>query len=174
MKQLDKKAVWLFFFNLFIRTSLLGVVAAVVIVPSFIVSLGVDEVSGGQFLLVVAVILAIVFALTFIWAKLSFSFYKYEMTDLGFRKEYGVIYKSYTTIPYARIQNVDVRRGILARLLGLSVLQIQTAGASASFSRNGSMGISSEGILPGVSKEDAVVLQNELIKKASESKGQGV
>ncbi|MBP9832441.1 MAG: PH domain-containing protein, partial [Candidatus Pacebacteria bacterium] len=108
------------------------------------------------------------------WAKLSYHYYRYELTDLGFRKESGVIWKKYVTIPYARIQNVDINRGILARLLGLSDLHIQTAGASASISRYGMAGISAEGRLPGVSKADAEVLRDELVKRASGSLGQGV
>ena len=78
-------------------------------------------------------------AVAFIWAKLSYRFYKYELTENGFRKELGVVYKKYVTIPYDRIQNVDIYRGIVARLLGLSDLNVQTAGASMQMSQYGSI-----------------------------------
>ena len=42
-----------------------------------------------------------------------------------------MIWKRYVTIPYDRIQNVDIYRGVLARLLGLSDLNIQTAGTTS-------------------------------------------
>ncbi len=110
--------------------------------------------------------IAIIIVLCVIWAKLTYKYYRYELTPDGFRKESGVIYKSYVTIPYERIQNVDIYRGILARLLGLSDLQIQTAGSSAVMSRGGMRGVNSEGRLPAVSFQVAEELRNELIKRA--------
>ena len=112
--------------------------------------------------------------LLFFWAKLSYRFYKYELTDDGFRKELGVIYKKYVTIPYDRIQNVDIYRGILARILGLSDLHIQTAGASAQVSRYGWLAGGAEGRLPGLSKEDAEKLRDELIRRAKQPRYQGL
>jgi len=110
----------------------------------------------------------------FIWAKLTYHFYRYELTDAGFRKELGVIYKKYVTIPYDRIQNVDIYRGILARMLGLSDLNIQTAGMSATVSRYGARGIGAEGRLPALSRETAEQLRDELIQRARQSKNQGL
>ncbi len=104
--------------------------------------------------------------ISFLWAKLSYHYYKYELTDSGFRKERGVITKKYTTIPYDRIQNVDIYRGILSRILGLSTLQIQTAGT-------GAVG-TAEGTLPGLSIEIAEELREDLIKYTQRSKNQGI
>ncbi|MDP2642078.1 MAG: PH domain-containing protein [bacterium] len=134
---------------------------------------GVDEASFG-FLNWLLVIIPIFVILCFIWAKLTYRFYRYELTDDGFRKELGVIYKKYVTIPYDRIQNVDIYRGILARLLGLSDLNIQTAGMSASIGRYGAVGAGSEGRLPALSKEVAEQLRDELIKRAQQSRNQGL
>src|SRR3989338_1088040 len=103
-----------------------------------------------------AVLFLLVFA--YIWAKLSYQNYKYELTDNGFKKELGVIRKKYVTIPYDRIQNVDIDRGIIARILGLSDIKIQTAGMS------GMMG--AEGRLPGLSVQDAEIVRDDLIKRA--------
>ena len=105
--------------------------------------------------------------LCFVWAKLSYHFYRYELTESGFRKELGVIYKKYVTIPYDRIQNVDIYRGIAARILGLSDLNIQTAGTSMQTMRG-------EGRLPGLSREVAEQLRDELIQRARQSKNQGL
>lgn len=118
--------------------------------------------------------LALLAILGYIWAKLSYRFYKYELVEDGFRKESGVIWKKYVTIPYERIQNVDIYRGILARMLGLSDLQIQTAGMSATVGRYGFGGAGAEGRLPGVSQQDAEKLRDGLIKRARGSKNQGV
>ncbi len=106
--------------------------------------------------------------ISLVWAKLTVHFYRYELTDAGFRKELGVIYKKYVTVPYDRIQNVDINRGILDRLLGLSSLMIQTAGASSGVAG------ATEGVLPGLSREVAEQLRDELIARARQSKNQGL
>lgn len=85
-----------------------------------------------------------------------------------------MIWKKYVTIPYERIQNVDIYRGIFARILGLSDLQIQTAGMSATVGSYGISGAGAEGRLPGVSQEEAEKLRDELVKRAHGSKNQGV
>ncbi|MEK7680604.1 MAG: PH domain-containing protein [Patescibacteria group bacterium] len=86
----------------------------------------------------------------------------------------GVITKKYVTIPYDKIQNVDIYRGILARILGLSDLHIQTAGASLQISRYGLLGAAAEGRLSGLSQADAEQLRDELIRRAKRTKDQGV
>ena len=165
MNQLHPRAVWLFFISSFL--SLLFVF----IIFGFQAFIFLSEIAKDMsFIGYVGWFLAIMvflIVLPFIWAKLSYRFYKYELTDDGFRKELGVIYKKYVTIPYDRIQNVDIYRGILARILGLSDLNIQTAGSSAQASRG-------EGRLPGLSREDAEKLRDELIRRAKQSKNQGL
>jgi len=76
--------------------------------------------------------------------------------------EKGVIWKKYISIPYERIQNVDIYRGILARILGLSDLHIQTAGYSA----YGKHGMGSEGRFPGLDTRTAEQLREQLVKRA--------
>lgn len=119
-----------------------------------------------DWLLIAPLVITLSLILSYTWAYLSYKFYKYELAKDGFKKELGVIYKKYVTIPYDRIQNVDIYRGILARLLGISDIQIQTAGMS---------GIAlSEGRLPGLSKRDAEELRDQLIHRVSNSKDQGL
>jgi membrane protein YdbS with pleckstrin-like domain len=173
MKQLDPRAVWLFFWNSigsWIFTVLFLAFWGWLMTTDFEVDLLPEGI--GLWLALVA-ILALVGC--FLWAKLTFHYYRYELTERGFRKESGVIWKRYVTIPYNRIQNVDIYRGILARVLGLSDLQIQTAGASASVSRYGAWGMGAEGRLQGLSKEDAERLRDELVDRArASSTGSGV
>ncbi len=174
MKQLDPKAVWLFFISFVLSTFIPIILISVVISGG----LGEGLDNGGEFsfgfLNWLWVIIPAFLVLCFVWAKLTYHFYRYELLDAGFRKEYGVIYKKYTTIPYDRIQNVDIDRGILDRILGLSSLNIQTAGASATVSRYGVMGGGAEGRLPGLSREVAEQLRDELIQRARQSKNQGL
>lgn len=194
MKQLDPKAVWFFFLSYLPRFIILFIILSMFLGP-MILSLGimstvffvqksgintpieVNAPSGiiflpfvvGFFLCVLVILLV-----SYLWARLSYKYYKYELTDLGFRKESGVIYKKYVTIPYDRIQNVDIYRGIIARTLGLSDLQIQTAGNSAVITRYGMAGVGAEGRLPALSQEVAEQLRDELIKRAHQPKNQGL
>lgn len=175
MKQLDPKAVWLFFISFILRWLIVLIFLAIWFGLSFSgVSEGAsDEFSfgfSGWFWIVIVAFLVV----AFIWARLTYHFYRYEITEDGFRKELGVIWKKYVTIPYDRIQNVDIYRGVVARLLGLSDLHIQTAGASAQYSRYGAWGLSAEGRLPGLSREVAEQLRDELIRRAKSSKNQGL
>ena len=172
MNQLHPRAVWLFFTSSFLRLFLVFIFIGI---QATIMLSKIGEDTGaasyvGWFLVIVVFLII----LLFIWAKLSYRFYKYELTDDGFRKELGVIWKKYVTIPYDRIQNVDIYRGVLARLLGLSDLNIQTAGASAQVSRYGGLTGRAEGRLPGLLREDAEKLRDELIRRAKQSKNQGL
>lgn len=173
MKQLDPKAVWLFFFSYIGVTILVVVFLSISALGFLMLTTG----SGGGFsttpleriVLLTLVLLSPVFTLAFlgavyIWAVLSYRFYKYELTERGFKKEYGVIFKTYVTIPYERIQNVDIRRGLLARILGLSEMFVQTAGAS------GETG--SEGKLPGLSKQEAERIREDLVNRITRPGGE--
>lgn len=102
--------------------------------------------------------------LSFIWAWLQYFNYRYELTETSFNKEYGIVHKRYVSIPYEQVQNVDVIRTLADRLVGLSELQVQTAGMS-----EGGKSTSAEGILPGLSKYEAENLRNELVHRASTS-----
>jgi len=179
MKQLNPKAVWLFFLN-----SILGWLFLIIFFSFFfLASTGAFSENDYDVNTIIFLfhilnwlwfIIPAVIILCFVWAKLIYHFYRYKLTDAGFRKESGVIYKKYVTIPYSRIQNVDIYRGILARFLGLSDLQIQTAGASAITGRYGIGGTNAEGRLPGLSKEVAEQLRDELIQRAGQPRNQGL
>ncbi|OGD55886.1 hypothetical protein A3I57_02920 [Candidatus Beckwithbacteria bacterium RIFCSPLOWO2_02_FULL_47_23] len=170
MQSLDPKSVWLFFVNLFLRSFLtvsLTMIFSVGILSGYKVS------SFGTWLAWLWLLVPVLIIFAWIWAKLSYRFYRYELRGDGFRKEHGVIYKKYVSIPYARIQNVDIYRSLPARILGLSDLHIQTAGASANVSRYGIAGIEPEGRLPGLSSTIAEQLRDELIRRAKQPYASG-
>lgn len=175
MKHLDPKTVWLFFFS-----QLFSIIAFVVVISGMLLNFmfalndapyELGDIFGNMALVVAfAAIIGVVVA--WFWSRLKYANYKYELAEIGFKKEEGVIVKKYVTIPYDRIQNVDIYRGVMARILGLSDLHIQTAGMSAPVGRYGMMG--TEGRLIGLSKADAELLRDELIIKARSSKSQGI
>lgn len=175
MQQLDPKAVWLFFISFLFRGLLYLIVVAYIVFAGLFTATSAE--ADAPFLGLLKfywLIIPAYIVFVYVWARLSYRFYRYELKDEGFRKELGVIWKKYVTIPYDRIQNVDIYRGVMARILGLSDLNIQTAGASAQYSRYGALGLSAEGRLLGLDREVAEKLRDELVRRAKSPKDQGL
>lgn len=171
MQQLNPKVIWIFFLN----NVLMGIGALLAVVFGLVGIFLSDAGEGGGIDLLMPSMLAVLAIVAYLivawlWAKWTHHFYKYELREDGFRKEHGIIWKKYVTIPYDRIQNVDIHRGILARMLGLSDLQIQTAGAITA----GSYGAFAEGRLPGISREVAEEIRDSLVARARGARSQGL
>lgn len=168
MQQLHPKAVWIFFFRYIISFFFIGLWLSFALMS---VLVDTDIVTGIMAILIIAIFLLIfVTIFAFIWAKLSYHFWRYELTEDAYKAERGIIWKRYVSIPYERIQNVDIYRGIIARILGLSDIQVHTAGYGGA----GAKGLGSEGRLPGLSKEQAEVIRDQLISRAKGEKNQGL
>ncbi|MEM7822869.1 MAG: PH domain-containing protein [Candidatus Aenigmatarchaeota archaeon] len=125
-----------------------------------------------------------------IWINLSYNNYKFELRDEGIFIEKGVITKKYQTVPYSRIQNVDMYRGIFARIFGYTELMIETAGYSGGYQSSAPMIIlggkkypgigiplpigggggssNPEGHIPAIDSKRAEEIRTWLIKKVSE------
>ena len=77
--------------------------------------------------------------------------FRYELTPDTFDLQSGVFSRREREIPYGRIQNVDISRNILQRLLGISAVNIETAG-----------GGSTEASIQYVTVEEGQRLQREI------------
>jgi len=119
------------------------------------------SIGGSLLILVIALIVALI--CVEIYARLSYNNWEYEFTDMNLKLERGIIWKKYSNIPYERVQNVDIRRGIIARMLGFSTVDIQTAGAS--YSPRG--GARSEGHIPAVGVKHAEEIREFVMHKIS-------
>ncbi|MBU4360323.1 PH domain-containing protein [Patescibacteria group bacterium] len=167
MYQLHPKAKWLFFFRSFIGALTTFIIIFVFAIIPTLLSNG----SGTfTFLVISFVVFLIIAILSYIIATLNYKFYKFELTEDAYKSERGIIHKRYISIPYERIQNVDIHRSLLARMLGLSELLIHTAGYGAA----GSKGTGSEGKLPGLSVEDTEKVRDALIQMAKGKKESGL
>ena len=171
MQNLDPKATQLFFLGNVVGFTVIAFAigfGAVFVLMTVTESLSSEKITTilliGVVIIILITILGIIAA--YVWSKWQYRFYHYELREDGFRKEYGVITKRYVTIPYERIQNVDIYRGLLERILGLSALKVQTAGGS-------SINVGAEGSLPGLSHEVAEQLRDELVKRSREKKARG-
>jgi len=105
------------------------------------------------FLLLAGLILGYAIA----WVNL----FAYTLEENEIKIEHGVINKSFDSIPYSRIQNVGLERSLLERMVGLTTVDIQTAGSSV----HGS----AEGEIPGVTKKSAEKLREEIMERVRDS-----
>ncbi len=79
---------------------------------------------------------------------------KYLLRSHDISYQEGVWFRSWTTVPFNRIQHCEVARGVLDNLFGLSELRIYTAGGS-----------SSDLTVPGLRPEVAERLKEAIIRK---------
>ena len=101
--------------------------------------------------LAVSLVVAIVsFALVPRWVKAIG--YQLRTDDLIFRR--GILFRRQVAVPYGRLQLVDVSRGPISRLLGLSELRLVTAAVSTGVT------------IPGLPEAEAEELRDHLISVA--------
>ena len=168
MKTLHPGARWIFRVN-FLPGFVMLFVFFIVIGTGAIVQLGL---LSGTIALIFCILIPLVVLFPFaeIYARLAYKNWLYGFTDKEIRIEKGIIFKTYKSIPYQRIQNVDIYRGILARMCGFSAVKIQTAG----YSYGGKGGQGAEGYLPAVPVETAEQIRNYILKKISEGRNLGL
>lgn len=80
--------------------------------------------------------------------------FEYELTEDTFDIASGVVTRRNREIPYRRIQNVDVSRNVVQRLLGIAAVDLETAGGS-----------STEGSIRYVTAAEADRLQEEIPRR---------
>ncbi len=78
--------------------------------------------------------------------------YQLRDDDLVFRR--GILYQRFVAVPYGRMQLVDINRGPLSRVLGLSELKFVTAAATTGV------------VIPGLPEADAEQLRDRLVELA--------
>ena len=89
--------------------------------------------------------------------KLAYDRFGYAIREHDFYVERGVLLKRRTAIPLSRIQHVDTHQGPLEQVMKLSQLHVFTAS-----------GMSADGCLPGLSKEMADSLRDQLATLGNE------
>ena len=141
----------------------------------FIVSLLIGIIAIINLVTIVLVIITIIVMIIIIgefYTNMAYDRFFYEFTNTELKIEKGVIWKRYSNIPYERIQNVDVTRGVIARICGFSTVNIQTAGYGGHYGRRG-FGAHSEGYLPAIGIKNAEKIREFVMKKISGKKSSG-
>lgn len=109
--------------------------------------------------IVITILLSFVFTFAFCryWAKLYWKNYNFKLESDRITIKRGIIGKNIVNIPYERIQNVNVWRGILDRIYGLSTIKIETAGSSFPFTGGYGSFSFAEGTIQGLENPQPIV-----------------
>lgn len=150
-RHLDPRAIWLFFINYNLRMA--------IVFPFFAVGIYYELLVTG---LLVAYLLTV-----FLIASLVYNHFYFSIDNHNFQKEYGIIHKRHVSLPFRQIQNVNIVRTVIDRMLGIAKLEIETAGSSSIKRRDIVGGVKSkaEGVLPGLSLADAQHMHDLLLQK---------
>lgn len=98
----------------------------------FVVSIAADQFQAGLLVPAAGVSLLIGFGAIIAWQFAYYRRFDYRLTLDTFDIRSGVISRRQREIPYRRVQNVDIARTMIQRMLGIAELRIETAGGRAS------------------------------------------
>jgi uncharacterized protein len=110
--------------------------------------------AGGIWVGVVVLTAAVLTGVAVAWARASWARWSWSARPDALDLKHGVIVARESLVPYHRIQQIDVVRDPLERMLGLSSLVLRTASAS------------SDGKIPGLPATVAEGLRLRLLTKA--------
>ncbi|MEP6481892.1 MAG: PH domain-containing protein [Rhodoglobus sp.] len=110
--------------------------------------------SRNSYLFAIPAAFAVIFivALALVRRRVQSIGYQLRDDDLLFRR--GLMFQRFVSVPYGRMQLVDINRGPLARAVGLSELKFVTAAASSGVT------------IPGLVAVDAEELRDRLVALA--------
>ncbi|MFH1306088.1 MAG: PH domain-containing protein [Candidatus Micrarchaeota archaeon] len=149
-RYLDPKVKWVWlippYTALFIIWLVVSIAVFLMVADNFVFGMEKPAFSISLFL----VLLFFIGGPVYIYIHIDYMSFTYELAEHEFVIRQGLLTRHTTVIPYNRIQNVNTKRTLLERILGLASLQIETAGTNPS---------ESEGLLPGVSRKDALVAE---------------
>lgn len=97
------------------------------------------------------------------------SSYFFSIDETHFHKQYGILHKKSVTIPFERIQNVNITRSLVDQIFGLASLDIETAGSSMKSQQSivGGRFSKAEGYLTGLDFNRAKEIHDVLLQKVN-------
>lgn len=93
---------------------------------------------------------------SFLLSLLGWLRFRYGVGENDIVIESGVLHRQRRIIPFARVQDIDIEQGLLARMFGTAKVRIETGGAS-----------SNEGNLDAVSLDEAMRLRDFIRRSAA-------
>ena len=89
-----------------------------------------------------------------LWARAAWARWRWSAWPDALDLRHGVLVARESLVPYHRIQQIDIERNVIERMLGLSTLVLRTASSS------------SDGKIPGIRQEIAESLRVRLLTRA--------
>jgi membrane protein YdbS with pleckstrin-like domain len=89
-----------------------------------------------------------------VWSRIEWARWTWAAGDDALELRHGVITKDASLVPYHRIQQIDLHRDPVERMLGLSTLILRTAAATT------------DARIPGVATDEAETLRHRLLARA--------
>ncbi len=178
MNKLHPGAKWLFRLNGYLRMGIIG--GIIIFYLSNYIFRALKGTSGGflrflqTFKIVLVAYLVFLIVVVEVYARMYYNRWLYEITNDGIKLEKGIIWKKYTYIPFKKIQNINIRRGIIARILGFSAISIETAGQSGFGYYGGRKKYRSEGYLPAIDVAKAEKIKDFILKKIQKTGDSGL
>jgi uncharacterized protein len=105
-------------------------------------------------LLVPGSIAAVTLVAALLWPPIAYRHWSYRLAPDALEIRRGVIVQRRSAVPYRRVQQVDLSRGPVDRLLGLTSADLTTAAAT------------SDGSVPGLSPDDAERFRRLVLARA--------
>jgi uncharacterized membrane protein YdbT with pleckstrin-like domain len=99
------------------------------------------------------------FAFVLLETYLEYRYYTYLFTDDAFIMTYGYMIRNEVATLYHHIQNVNIERSMMDRMIGVSKVIIVMVGSSRDAQRN-------QIVLPAVGRRKAKLVQGELLRRA--------
>jgi membrane protein YdbS with pleckstrin-like domain len=110
--------------------------------------------AGGSFVAFAVIGGVVVASASAFWARAAWARWRWSAWPDALDLRHGVFVVRESLVPYHRIQQIDIERNVLERMLGLSTLVLRTASAS------------SDGKIPGIRVEVADSLRGRLLTRA--------
>ncbi|MGW8429910.1 PH domain-containing protein [Curtobacterium citreum] len=147
--RVSPKLVW----TELVSTVLVGLVLTAGCVLFAVLNDGFGQTAGTVWSLI-AIVVAVVALVTAVLTPRRVRAIGYALRDDDLVLRRGLMWQRFTAVPYGRMQLVDVNRGPLDRMLGLSELKFVTAAASTNVR------------IPGIPAADADALRDRLVELA--------
>lgn len=117
-----------------------------------------EIVANGLILAVLAGIIGLILLIVF-FSWLSWRFHSYRVTEEAVENREGILFKKHRRAPLERIQSVNLQRPLLARLLGLTKIEVLTAGQGGKVE------------LAYLGHGDAKTVREQILRSAARSRG---
>lgn len=151
-RHLDPGVIWLFFINYIGKTFLL--------VPPLAIGAYYQPIIGAGF--------GLYLLMNYLIAVLVYNHFYFAIEEDRLAIEYGIIHKRHITVPFRQVQNVNIIRTMIDRMLGIARLEVESAGSAQVTKRDvvGGTRSKAEGFLPGLSIRHAQEYHDLILQKA--------